>query len=446
MKAGTLKQVVAYASPAMATAFILNPVWSILPGVYAKDYGFDLALLGSIVLIARVFDAITDPVIGYLSDRRRESGGKRGNWVLLGGSFFVIASSLLYMPTLPVSEGKVLFFFLLFFLSYTIIDIPHYSWGSEISTDYDARAYTYSIRTAFVFCGQILFYLIPLVTGEGEYNAETLRFAVFFGAVLMAATLFFSRHFAPDKARESRSLPRRPYGRVWRLITGNLPLLIFVASFLLAGMSLGMWWGLQFIYLDSYLKLGDKIPIIFITGDVAGLLAIPLWFLLVRRTSKRFAMLFGIVLNVVMILACLLVSPGVSWLAPLVIVVGVAMASSNLNVVYPAMVADIADYGELKFRRDVRATYFAVVLLTYKCAFGAGSGLALYILGRAGFDPAAGEQDAAAILGLQIAFVLMPVLLAVSACVFVALAPISKARHSIISKRLNREPSMLAES
>ena len=76
----------AYAIPSIGMALISSPVTPVLGGIYAKHFGLSLAAIASVMLIARIFDAVTDPVIGYYSDRWRiRTGSRKPKAVYLSG-------------------------------------------------------------------------------------------------------------------------------------------------------------------------------------------------------------------------------------------------------------------------------------------------------------------------------------------------------------------------
>ena len=221
-------------------------------------------------------------------------------------------------------------------------------------------------------------------------------------------------------------------------LINNKPMVIFISAYIFAGLSFGMWWGLLFIYLDSYLNLGNDIAIIFIVGDVVGFISIPLWLKLVVITSKSATAITGIALRIAICASFLLLEPGVGWVAPMAMVALMAMASACGNITSVSLLGDIADYGDLKFKGNNTAIYFATFILSFKITMGLGAGLALWIIGRFGFEVGADFQSAQAIAGLNIAFIYLPVILLAVSLFFFILTPINKARHSVICKRLER--------
>ena len=163
--------VVAYSLPLFALDFLVAPIMSILQGIYAKYYGLELTAIASVLVVARVFDAVTDPLIGYYSDQRRS----RKSLALIGGFLFVFCSFFLFSPPQNVSVTYFLFWYLTFYISWTLFFIPHLSWGAELAPDYDSRSRLFTVRAGFLIAGQTAFYALPylpILPGR-EFTPET---------------------------------------------------------------------------------------------------------------------------------------------------------------------------------------------------------------------------------------------------------------------------------
>ena len=104
------RQGLAYALPVLPLAFLLGPM-AILQGIYAKHFGLTLTTIASVLLISRVFDAVTDPIIGYYADKHRVMSGSRKPFILTGGILFIISSWFLYVPPANVSAEYFLVWF-----------------------------------------------------------------------------------------------------------------------------------------------------------------------------------------------------------------------------------------------------------------------------------------------------------------------------------------------
>ena len=95
-------RVALFAAPQLGLTVLFAPT-AILAGLYAKYFGMSLTDVASVILVAKLFDAITDPLIGYCSDRLYAKSGSRKALVLLGGVLLIPCSGFLYIPVLAGS-------------------------------------------------------------------------------------------------------------------------------------------------------------------------------------------------------------------------------------------------------------------------------------------------------------------------------------------------------
>jgi len=433
------RNLLAYGAPACATFFLLNPTWSILPGIYVRYFHLSLTAVAAVLLYARLFDAVSDPVIGYLADRHRLAGGTRKIWVMTGGIGLVFAAYFLFLPPDDVTWTYYLFWSFCFYLAWTVIDIPHGAWGGELTADYNGRARAYGYRVGSLYVGQIAFFALPLlpVFGTGEYTPDTLRVAIIIGVGLMLLTLTWMWRAAPS----GRILPARRHDSfrlIVQTIVKNQPLLHLLLTLFMFTLSGGMWSGLVFIYLDAYLDLGEKIAPIFLLGNIAGLLFIPVCMKFIQATNKATAWGVSITAYALLLMGGLLIHPGMSWIWSLLLVGGAYISFVSFNVASAAMMADVADYGLFKFHQDRRTTYYAIGGFTYKAVMGLGAGISLGIAGYFGFDAEGGEQTHTAIWGMRLGFLILPAVLALLAVLLLCANPITRSRHHIITNQLNR--------
>lgn len=425
---------VAYALPLLALNFSIAPVMSILQGIYAKHYGLELTAIASVLLIARIFDGVIDPFIGYLSDRTRA----RKPMVLAGGGLFVISAYFLFSPPEDVSVVYFLFWYLAFYLSLTLFDIPHLSWGSELAPGYDERSHLYTVRAGFLIVGQSVFYMLPYlpILPGSEFTPDTLRLAVFMSAALTVISLFWMARIVPHKRERHGREADGSLVAALRAIYQNKPLLIFVAAQSLSGLAMGMFIGLLFIYVDSYLLLGEAAAAFFLIGNIFSFASLPIWLRYANYAGKAVAWATSTVMFAVLIALMGILTPGVGFWVPMALMCGVYLASGCTHVVAPSILADTADYGKLKFGGDRAGTYFSFYTLLGKVNGGLGAGAALAVAGFYKYNPAFQEHTAQSVLGLKLAFAGAPVMLLLASLVFILRTPISKERHSIIHRRL----------
>jgi Na+/melibiose symporter-like transporter len=432
----------------MVLALLFGPI-GILQGIYAKHYGLTLTTIASVLLVARLFDAFTDPLIGYFSDRCHDKSGTRKPFVIVGGLLLIISSYFLYVPFQPsttetntvVSTTYFLGWFLAFYLAWTLFEIPHLAWASEITGTSREKNKIYSFREFAVGMGIFLFYLVPLLPlfDTNEFTPETLRWAALIAGTLMLPTLYYCIKLVPNGPCINYKDQKK--SSVWELrseIIANKPFLMFLAAYVLYGIGCYMWFSLMFIFIDAYLDLNDSFALLSICALAISMALVGFWYWMANRYGKKSTWIAGVFLYFIGLFIAGFLGPGQASIFALAAVMGLAyVGSTPIGVVSPSLLSDIIDYNTWKFGSDRSATYFSVYTLTLKTSIATGGSIGLGLAGWYGFNPANIEHSDNAILGLRFAACWLPMLFMSLSMVVMSWIPIDDRRHSIVLRRLD---------
>lgn len=430
----------AYAAPAFSQVLIHGPANSIIQGIYAKEFGVSLQAIAGILLIAGLVDVVTNPLIGYCSDRYRIRHGSRKPWLLVGAAFAVVACWFLYAPTPPVTAGYFLGWLLLAYFAWSVSEIPYGAWIAEISDDYDQRTRLSTWRAIFAYGGSIVFFAVPFlpIFPTTEFTADTLRWTAIIAGIALPAMTLLAVALVPN-GTAPRAHAAQASRDPWRAVFLNRPLLLYASMFALIGLANGVLAGVLFFFFDSYLDQGKAMAGIFLVALPVGALAVPVWGYLCRKFGKHRAWAAGTAATAVSILGYGFVPVGSAgtWLLTVVHVLVIASYVSYA-VASPAVLADVVDYGRWRFGADFGGTYFSFYSLMYKAAPQVGAALGIAMLGWFGFDPQARILSAEARSGLLLVFCVVPAVMLAIATVLVWRFPIDARRQAIIARRLAR--------
>lgn len=451
-----------YALPAMGTSFLIGSL-GVMQGVYAKYYGLSLTTLASLILIANLFDAVTDPLIGCCSDRYYRRTGSRKPFVVTGGLLLIVSSFFLYAPVdlevlktfdtdSPVVYAKVspmyfLGWYLAFYFSWTMFEIPHLAWGGELATQSQEKTKVFTIRAALAWAGILLFYVMPLlpVFETQDFTPEILFWAAFGVSFVMLPLLFLSTTVTPDSVRvdvgthqeyrkESVETPS-----LVNELQANKPLTLFLIAMVFFNISVsGMWLTLLFIFVDGYLELGNKFSQVSLIGLCIGLPMLMVWYRLAIRWGKTLALVFGLTFSLIGTAGTGFLEPGNDSFMPLMVLLifCFGIGGPALNCLAPSILSEIVDYGHWKYGEKRAATYFSLFSLTSKTAAAIGGSAGLAIAGTYSFDPASSFHSADGVFGLRLAISWIPTFLLLVAIMLIAKNPITRARHHTISRRI----------
>ena len=133
-------QLLAWALPSLVLSLTMVPVNAVLPTLYAQHAQVSVAAIGTIFLLRSMYDAVSDQVIGFLSDRTRTRIGARLPWIISGAVVTLVGMLMLFR--IPADAGVVYFtlWTLVFFTVATMVGIPYFAWGNELTSAYDERS------------------------------------------------------------------------------------------------------------------------------------------------------------------------------------------------------------------------------------------------------------------------------------------------------------------
>ena len=434
----------------------------VIQGIYAKYYGVSLTTIAVVVLVAKLFDAISDPLIGYYSDRYYQRFGTRKPFIVTGGLLFIVSSYFLYVPPAEVNTLYFTAWFMAVYLAWTLYEIPHIAWAGELAHSSKDKTKIYSFRNVAGYAGLLLFYIIPLlpIFETREITPKTLHASVIGAATLMLPFLYYFikatpnpdeklsvlQRKGPDDTSISIKSPSTEKRISFRLflnsVVNNKPFLIFAGVYIFFGISSGMWHGLIFIYVDTYLNLGEQFAQVFLLAFSIGILATPAWYRLTVFIGKKFTWAVAMTLVISSFIYTGLLTPGKTNVGELVVLKTIqTLGFTCISVIAPAILSEIIDYSTWKYGTERAATYFSLYTFIGKANLAIATALGLGIAGWYGFDATATAHSKESIFGLTLAIAWLPTFFAFPALVFILLSPISSHRHAIIRRRLDSRPA-----
>lgn len=427
-----------YSLPALPLAVVVFPSHAILPGFYAQHTSIPLAVIGTVLIVARIFDAVVDPLIGFASDAVIGRLGSRKPWLVAGMLILVVAVVPLYVPSPDVGAAYFLGWFLLFYLGFSLIEIPYKAWGTELARNYvDRSRIATSLAVAFGL-GNLAFALAPFLSAADarSYDAAALSLVGWSVAIAVPLAIIAAVVLVPNgEVMPSRKTDVRA---VFRAMRRNRPLLHFVTIFMLTGLGQGVFYGLVFLYVGAVLQLGTAFVWVLLADALVTLASVPVWYGLIRGIQKHRAWALGLVISGAALLGMLWLPAGEGAFALLIALICLRAFGSGVTQVAPnALLGDVVDY-EL-FKRDVNqaANFHAMVSLLTKFTATIGAGAGLLLVGLAGFDPK--QVNSAAVLAdFKIVALLAPALILFAGAVTAAGFQLNRRRHAVVLRSIER--------
>jgi len=432
------KILLVFAAPNAAMSIMHQPAVYIIPAFYAKFTEVSLATIATVLLLGRLFDAISDPLIGYFSDRTKSRFGKRKPWIAAGTPIAMV--SIIFMFTPPSSAGTLYFAFwsIVMFASWTLIDIPHVAWGAELSHDYDERSRIMTAREVAYYTGSLLFMASPLLlrpwTGNTEIGPQVMRFAGWTVAISLPVLIFFTLRLVPiGKQVATHNVD------LWDFVKSvkvNRPFVRYAVTRVSDFTGLGIWLSAFFIFTDTYLGIGDKFAYLLLIAWLTRVLAAPVWLRLFLLFGKHRVWAVSAFSSALITPMALLVAPGPSAFLPLMVYAfALGFVESGGAFAPKAIFGDVVDYDTLKTGSNKAGSYYAFEGLMQKAAIAIGGSLGFYLLSAFEFNINGGNSTQQN-LGLFLAFGIAPPILRAIAGLTIWGFPIDSRRQGIIKRRI----------
>lgn len=451
-------QLAAYGQLVVPLAVIGLPVAVYIPPFYSGTLGLDLAAVGLILMLARISDVITDPLIGRLSDRTRTRFGRRRPWVVAGVPVMMLSAYMLFLPAEEVSNLYLLVWIAAIYLGYTLITIPYGAWGAELSGDYHERNRITGSREIFLLIGLLVAISAPIAgaywNGDGEAQGAASRSAVgilgWLTVILLPLCAMTAFAAVPEPAiQETKTIPFR---RGLAVAMKNGPFRIILLSSIFGALAGSINVGVVIFFYEHVAGIGEASTILIFMLFVAGVIGSPFWVWLGGRIGKHraiavagLASMFVFALVPVVIYVVKPVAPELVFLCFLFVTIVQGLAFGAAPILGPSIIADVVDLDTLKSGEPRAAFIFAFIGMVRKVFEAMGVGIALPILAYAGFNAQSSDNSPEALLTLLIMFCIVPLLLWLISIAIILRYPITQERQKRLRSALERRIARRSE-
>jgi GPH family glycoside/pentoside/hexuronide:cation symporter len=383
----------AYGMPNMAGAGMAIPVLITMTIFYSDVVLLPLGFVALAIAIARAFDAITDPLMGWITDRTHTRWGRRRPWMLIGAPLAAISFFLLFTPpaTLTTAQAGVWFCstFILYFIFQTMYAIPHYGLGPELAEEYHERSSLFAVMEGFAVLGTILGASLPAICFS-VFGGQREGFRVFAMGVGVTLTVLYIWQCYKIKERPDY-YTRQPNPIVpgVRRVMRNRPARILLATYTVGSVT-GMIPALMMPYFTTYvLKVENPagwIATMLVIYFGAGLVMLPLWLRATKRWGKY--PIYIVTALVGMSSSIMLFFQGEGDVVPTMFILLWAGSVFGARLFLgPSIQADVIDYDELYTGRRREAQYGAFWALITKFTVIPSAAVPLAILATLGYQP-----------------------------------------------------------
>ena len=467
-------RILCYGSLYLPVSMALLPVNLYVLPFYA-ELGIPLYAMSIVIFAARLSDAITDPLIGIWSDRTRTRWGRRKPWVVGGVPLLLLSIYMLFIPP----ENPSIWYFgtwiVLLYLAYTLVALPYYAWGAEVSPNYDTRMHISGRREQFHFAGNLSFNLLPLVAALAIYIGATtgdlssmfanfatefqeimkaragnidviLEWLTWFVMVMIPVTVFLAVFFTPEAKQPTEEVKRL---NVWKdigLMRRNGPYVRIVVTYVITTFGIALVAAMSYFFVKHVVKVGELYPIYVLVYYTASVIGVSPWMRVSRRLGKHRTFVWCVVWYSVFATILPFVPEGEFGMF-LIVMAFKGCSVAAMLALAAAMAADAVDIDTARTGEHRAGLYFAVWGFLRKGAYALGGAVALAAVAFVDFDPTANEMLAGtpdgnsetSLFWLTMLYTIIP---AVIHCVSIPIMwnyPLTEERHARFKVKLDRK-------
>ena len=337
--------------------------------------GLEPGMAGLILFITRIYDVISDPTIGYLSDRTSSRWGRRRPWMALGAFVSGLALILVFnVPALASANALAVYELIVliaYFTGYTLFYVPFMAMPAEMTDDYNERTSIMSWRVGYSNAAGILIAagmpaLIDYLGGDRRaYGIVAILAGALIAATMLMTVLFTSR------ARELPSSPEDRYSlaEYFQALASNRPFVTLAALKCTLYLATGVNGSALLFFMTYVVERGELgLALSTLAGNIAGLCTVPLWTYFSRGRDKRGVYMVAIVGACLMLMSWALATPEESDLVFVLRSALVGAFGAGSLVIGFSMLPDTIEYDRIRTGTGLVDPHRATAIILHRRA------------------------------------------------------------------------------
>ncbi len=414
-----------------------------------KALGMPAALAGTIPLVGKIWDAITDPMMGNITDRTVSKFGAKRFYILVGGIVSALTFVVMWitLPTRSITGMYVfyLFMYCLFSTGFTIISVPYNGLLPDMIDDYTIRSKFSNVRMIWSTLGSMVCGLVPtFIIKDNLDTGAYMRCALLFGFLFFLTSMVtfagtWEHQKEPVKTSLLESFPQAIS------VYGSHSFRLFICIYLFGQCGMDFVSGMAVYYVDDVLNgyANGYFTYLMAVILISQLLGMLVWGPVMALTSKRTTILIGAPMRLIATLGLLFVSREGAPIVPILILtafIGFGNAATLTSIF--SIMADMADVDELITSIRRPGIVSGMATFARKISSGLSAAIIGFLLSAVGYDSTIANsglrQSLATQKGIVYIYVFVPVIL-MALLIYVGIKfPLTRKEFEVVQKEVAR--------
>lgn len=405
------------------------------------------ALAGTVFLIGKIWDALSDPMMGVISDHTKSKFGRRRIYFLCGILPVFLTFSMLWMRINTTSQIAMFIYYslsyILFNTGFTMVQVPYNAVLADMTNSYKERSIMSGIRLTFSAISAVIAGTIPmLLINLKGYTFMGLCFGIFYAIPWIC--VFFGTYENEDHLKSVENESVKEIFKTLPTIFKNRSFRHHAGLFITSQSAVDFLTTLFIYYLTYVLKRENEFSLVMGSMLIVPIIMVPIYTKIASKYSKTTPMHIGLVVWIIVLFVALFLKEGQpNWLIYSVAVFSGVGSASALFVPW-SILPDISDVDELISSKRREGLYSGMATLLRKIAQAAAIFIVGIILDLVNYVPNA-QQLPSAIFGIKLMFSIIPIILLSFALYFSYKYRLTKENHSIVIDEIDRRKNRKEE-
>jgi len=352
--------------------------------------GLNMVYVSPVFLIGKIWDAVTDPFMGTITDGTKSKLGRRRPYFLAGIILIFISFFILWYPVnFDTQTGKfiyVLFAYLFFNTVVTMVMVPYQAMSAEISLDYNERTSVNSIRLAFSLGASLICAIVPMliVNSFDDIRTGYIVMATVFGLLFSLPWLgvFFSTKERQDFRQQKRTINfKAMFIDPFKIKSFRYLLLMFLAAYL----SMDIVSMIFAYYMKYYVLDPGALSMVLGVLLIVEILFIPFYAFIARKKSKTFAFIIGAIIWAFGSVLIFMLPQSAPLYLVIILAALIGSGVSAAAVIPHTLFGDVTDVGELAYSERREGSFSGIITFARKFASGIAVAFVTFLLGVTGY-------------------------------------------------------------